>query len=68
MPILAEPKLRSEEQRRRLSSKSGLAKLLRYSLNRWNILTLYICNGRIGSGVGWKIAILEPTPHASPAT
>jgi hypothetical protein len=48
VPILAELKLFFEAQHRRLSSKSGLAKALRYSLNRWDALTLYTKDGRIG--------------------
>jgi transposase len=48
VPVLAELKLFFEAQQRRLSSKSGLAKALRYSLNRWDALTLYTKDGRIG--------------------
>jgi transposase len=48
VPILAELKLWFEEQRRRLSSKNTLAKALQYSLNRWDALTLYTSDGRIG--------------------
>ena len=48
MPILADLKVWFGEQRRRLSSKTGLAKALQYALTRWDALTLYTSDGRIG--------------------
>ena len=35
-------------QRRRLSSKTTLAKAIQYALNRWEALTRYTGDGRIG--------------------
>jgi hypothetical protein len=35
------------EQRRRLSSKTGLAKSLQYALTRWDALCLYAEDGRL---------------------
>jgi transposase len=37
-----------QEQRRRLSSKTSLAKALQYALTRWEALTRYTADGRIG--------------------
>jgi transposase len=48
VPILADMKLWFEEQRRRLSSKTSLSKALQYALTRWDALTLYTGDGRIG--------------------
>jgi transposase len=48
LPILAELKSWMTEQRRRLSSKTGLAKSLQYALTRWDALCLYTEDGRIG--------------------
>jgi transposase len=47
-PVLGELKHWLEEQRRRLSSKTALAKAIRYSLVRWDALVRYIDDGRIG--------------------
>jgi transposase len=47
-PILDELKTWFQEQRRRLSSKSSLAKALQYALTRWDALALYTTDGRIG--------------------
>jgi transposase len=48
VPILDESKTWFHEQRRRLSSKSNLAKALQYALTRWDALVLYTTDGRIG--------------------
>lgn len=48
VPILVDLKNWIQSQRRRLSSKSNLAKALQYSLTRWDALTLYTRDGRIG--------------------
>ena len=48
MPILADLKVWFQDQRRRLSSKTGLAKALQYALTRWDALMLYTSDGRIG--------------------
>jgi transposase len=48
LPILAELKSWMTEQRRRLSSKTGLAKSLQYALTRWDALCLYAEDGRLG--------------------
>jgi hypothetical protein len=48
VPILDGLKLWFEEQRRRLSSKTTLAKAIRYALTRWEALTRYTGDGRIG--------------------
>ena len=47
-PILDELKLWFEAQCRRLSSKLELTKAMRYALARWDALTLYTGDGRIG--------------------
>jgi transposase len=47
-PILADLKRWFEDQRRRLSSKTGLSKALQYALTRWEALTLFTGDGRIG--------------------
>jgi transposase len=41
VPILADLKIWFQDQRRRLSSKTNLAKALQYALTRWDALTLY---------------------------
>jgi transposase len=46
-PILDGLKLWCEEQRRRLSSKTALAKAIRYALTRWDALIRYTSDGRI---------------------
>jgi transposase len=46
--ILDEIKIWFRDQRRRLSSKSNLAKALQYALTRWEPLALYTTDGRIG--------------------
>jgi transposase len=48
VPILDGLKLWFEQQRRRLSSKTSLAKAIRYALRRWEALTRYTGDGRIG--------------------
>jgi transposase len=48
MPILADLKIWFQDQRRRLSSKTNLAKALQYALTRWDAFTLYAGDGRIG--------------------
>jgi transposase len=48
VPILGEMKTWFHDQRRRLSSKSNLAKTLQYALTRWEALALYTTDGRIG--------------------
>ena len=48
VPILTDLKIWFQSQRRRLSSKSNLAKALQYALTRWDALTLYTTDGRIG--------------------
>jgi transposase len=48
VPILDEMKIWFRDQRRRLSSKSNLAKALQYALTRWEALVLYTADGRIG--------------------
>jgi hypothetical protein len=50
LPILADLKSWLQEQRRRLSSKANLAKALQYALTRWDALSLYITDGRLGIG------------------
>ena len=47
-PILADLKEWFEAQRRRLSSKSTLYKAIGYAVTRWDSLTLYVADGRIG--------------------
>ena len=48
VPLLAELRSWLEEQSRRLSSKTDLAKAIRYALTRWDALTRYRCDGRLG--------------------
>jgi transposase len=48
LPVLTELKSWMTEQRRRLSSKAGLAKALQYALTRWDALCLYTEDGRLG--------------------
>jgi len=48
VPILDGLKRWLEEQRRRLSAKTALAKAIRYALTRWDALTRYTGDGRIG--------------------
>jgi transposase len=48
VPILDDLKSWFQVQRRRLSSKSNLAKALQYALTRWEALALYTTDGRIG--------------------
>jgi hypothetical protein len=48
VPILDDLKRWLEEQRRRLSSKTALAKAIRYALTRWDALLRYVGDGRIG--------------------
>ncbi len=47
-PLLAELKRYLQEQRRRLSAKTNLAKAINYALGRWEGLCLYTTDGRIG--------------------
>ena len=46
-PILAELRTWLEEQRRRLSSKTTLAKAIQYALTRWDALARYAGDGRL---------------------
>jgi transposase len=48
VPILAELRTWFEAQRRRLSSKTSLAKAIQYALTRWGALERYAGDGRIG--------------------
>lgn len=48
VPILTDLRLWFQDQRRRLSSKTSLAKALQYALTRWDALALYTTDGRIG--------------------
>jgi transposase len=48
MPILDGLRRWLQEQRRRLSAKTNLAKALQYALTRWEALCLYTTDGRIG--------------------
>jgi len=48
VPILDGLRNWFQEQRRRLSSKTNLAKALQYALTRWEALCLYTTDGRIG--------------------
>jgi transposase len=48
VPILDGLKLWFEAQQRRLSSKSTLSKAIQYALTRWDALTRYGADGRIG--------------------
>jgi transposase len=48
LPVLTDLKSCMTEQRRRLSSKTGLAKALQYALTRWDALCLYTEDGRLG--------------------
>ena len=48
MPILNELKTWLEDQRRRLSAKTILAKAIHYALIRWEALTRYAADGRLG--------------------
>ncbi len=48
VPILDALKQWFETQQRRLSAKSTLSKAIQYSLSRWDALTLYVADGRIG--------------------
>jgi transposase len=47
-PLLTELKRYLQEQRRRLSAKTNLAKAINYALGRWDDLRLYTTDGRIG--------------------
>ncbi len=48
VPILKDLKEWFEAQRRRLSSKNTLYKAIGYAVTRWDQLTLYVADGRIG--------------------
>ncbi len=48
VPHLVELRSWLEEQSRRLSSKTDLAKAIRYALTRWDALTRYRSDGRLG--------------------
>jgi transposase len=48
VPILEDFKRWLEGQRGRLSSKTALAKAIRYALTRWDALLRYVGDGRIG--------------------
>lgn len=48
VPILGDLKEWFEVQRRRLSSKTTLYKAIGYAVTRWDSLTLYVADGRIG--------------------
>ena len=48
LPVLTELKSWMTDQRRRLSSKAGLAKALQYALTRSDALCLYTEDGRLG--------------------
>jgi hypothetical protein len=47
VPILTQLRTWLEEQRRRLSSKTALAKAIQYALTRWNALARYAGDGRL---------------------
>jgi transposase len=47
LPVLSDLKSWMTEQRRRLSSKAGLAKALQYALTRWDALCLYTGDRRL---------------------
>jgi transposase len=47
LPILVELRSWLEEQRRRLSSKTALAKAIQYALTRWDALARYSGDGRL---------------------
>jgi len=47
-PILTDLRTWLEAQRRRLSSKTALAKAIQYGMTRWEALALYLRDGRIG--------------------
>ena len=47
-PLLVELKRYFQEQRRRLSAKTNLVKAPNYALGRWEDLSLYTTDGRIG--------------------
>ena len=48
VPLLAEFQEWFEDQRRRISSKTALGQALQYALSRWDALTRYITDGRLG--------------------
>jgi hypothetical protein len=48
MPLLADLRAWLEDQRRRISGKSGLGRALQYALSRWDALTRYTIDGRLG--------------------
>lgn len=48
VPLLASLRSWLEEQSRRLSSKTDLAKAIRYALTRWDAFTRYGSDGRLG--------------------
>ena len=48
VPLLATLRSWLEEQSRRLSAKTDLAKAIRYALVRWEALTRYASDGRLG--------------------
>ena len=48
VPLLAELNRWFDDQRRRLSTKSGLGRALQYALSRWDALTRYTTDGRLG--------------------
>jgi transposase len=48
VPLLAELREWFEGQGRRISSKSGLGRALQYALSRWDALTRYTTDGRLG--------------------
>jgi transposase len=47
VPLLAEFKTWTEQERRRLSTKTKLGKALQYSLSRWDALTRFATDGRL---------------------
>ena len=48
VPLLAELRLWMEAERRRLSSKTALAKALQYALTHWDALARFAGDGRLG--------------------
>ena len=48
VPLLADLRSWFEDQRRRISGKSGLGRALQYALSRWDALTRYTIDGRLG--------------------
>ena len=47
-PLLAELQQWLDDQRRRISSKAALGRALQYAMSRWDALTRYTTDGRLG--------------------